>query len=88
MFDTPIAENSLTELAGAGMAGLRPVFVHARMDFLLLSLIKLVNHASKWCYMSRWKGKGTNGGKDYQRQRMGSAHSTQCIHGMRMNVLV
>ena len=27
------------------------VLIHARMDFMLLSLDQLVNHASKWCYM-------------------------------------
>lgn len=52
IFDLPIAENSFTGIAvGAAISGMRPVVVHMRMDFLLLSMDQIVNHASKWHYM-------------------------------------
>lgn len=88
VFDTPISENSLTGIAsGAGMAGLRPVFVHARMDFLLLSLDQLVNHASKWYYMFGGKVKVPMVVRTISARGWGSgAQHSQCIHGMLMNV--
>jgi pyruvate dehydrogenase E1 component beta subunit len=56
VFDTPIAENGLTGFAvGAALAGMRPVLVHMRMDFLLLSFDQIINHAAKLCYMSGGK---------------------------------
>lgn len=52
VFDTPICENGLTGIAiGASLAGLRPVLVHMRTDFLLLTMDQLINHAAKWKYM-------------------------------------
>jgi pyruvate dehydrogenase E1 component beta subunit len=52
IFDTPICENMLTGVAiGASLAGLRPVLVHMRTDFMLISMDQLVNHAAKWKYM-------------------------------------
>ena len=55
-FDVPISENMLTGAAvGAAMAGMRPILVHARMDFLMLTMDQLVNHAAKWSYMSGGK---------------------------------
>lgn len=52
VFDTPLAENGLTGVAiGAALAGMRPILVHQRVDFLLLTLDQLVNHAAKWHYM-------------------------------------
>ena len=51
-FDLPLAENGFTGAAvGAAMAGLRPVVVHQRLDFLMLTMDPLVNHAAKWRYM-------------------------------------
>ena len=53
VLDTPLAENAVTGIAiGAAVAGMRPVMVHARNDFLLLTMDQLVNHAAKWRYMS------------------------------------
>ncbi len=53
VLDTPLAENAVTGIAiGAAIAGMRPVMVHARNDFLLLTMDQLVNHAAKWRYMS------------------------------------
>lgn len=88
VFDTPIAENSLTGIAaGAAMAGMRPILIHARMDFLLLSLDQLVNHASKWCYMFGGNAKVPMVVRTISARGWGSgAQHSQCIQGMLMNV--
>jgi pyruvate dehydrogenase E1 component beta subunit len=45
-------ENALTGIAiGAAACGKRPVIVHARADFMFLSLDMLFNMAAKWSYM-------------------------------------
>src|SRR5580692_2962644 len=52
VFDTPLAEDGMTGIAiGAALAGLRPIHVHIRMDFLLLTMNQLVNIAAKSRYM-------------------------------------
>ncbi len=52
VFDTPIAENTITGIAlGASLSGMKPIVVHMRMDFLLLAMDQIVNHISKWHYM-------------------------------------
>lgn len=52
VFDTPLNEESTIGVAlGAAMAGMRPVVVHNRPDFLLMAMDQIVNHASKWSYM-------------------------------------
>ncbi|HUK60466.1 MAG TPA: transketolase C-terminal domain-containing protein [Stellaceae bacterium] len=51
-FDTPLSEDAMTGVAvGAALAGMRPIHVHQRMDFLLLCMNQLVNIAAKSCYM-------------------------------------
>lgn len=51
-FDTPLAEDGMTGVAiGAALAGLRPVHVHIRMDFVLLAMNQIVNIAAKARYM-------------------------------------
>ncbi len=87
VFDTPIAENALTGIAaGAAMAGLRPVFVHSRMDFLLLSLDQLVNHAAKWSYMTGGKVSVPLVVRTVSARGWGSgAQHSQCLQGMLMN---
>ena len=53
VFDTPCAENAITGIAvGAAIAGMRPVMVHHRSDFMLLAMDQIVNHAAKWRHMS------------------------------------
>ena len=53
VFDTPTSENTLTGLGvGAAVVGMHPVLVHARNDFILLTLDQIINQASKWSYMS------------------------------------
>lgn len=52
VFDTPLAEDGMTGVAiGASLAGLRPIHVHIRMDFLMLAMNQLVNIAAKSRYM-------------------------------------
>lgn len=52
VFDTPLSEDAMTGV-GVGMAwaGLRPIHVHIRMDFILLAANQLINMASKSFYM-------------------------------------
>ncbi len=58
VFDTPIAEAGLTALAaGAGSAGLRPVLVHQRLDFMLYSMDQVVNWIAPWRFMSGGRAK-------------------------------
>ena len=52
IFDTPLAEDGMTGVAiGAALAGLRPIHVHIRMDFVLLAMNQIVNMAAKMCHM-------------------------------------
>lgn len=56
VFDVPIAEQALTGLAGgAANAGLRPVLVHQRLDFMLYGVDMLVNWLSMWRFISGGK---------------------------------
>lgn len=53
IIDTPIAENGMTGVAvGAAINGMKPIFIHMRPDFIIISLDQLLNHAAKWFYMS------------------------------------
>jgi pyruvate/2-oxoglutarate/acetoin dehydrogenase E1 component len=52
VIDTPVSENCITGAAvGAAIAGMRPVIVHPRMDFMLYALDPIINEAANWCYM-------------------------------------
>ena len=52
VIDTPASENALTGIAlGAATRGKRPILVHIRMDFAVLSLEPIANQAAKWSYM-------------------------------------
>src|ERR1700675_4861606 len=52
VFSTPLSEEAMTGAAvGMALAGLRPIHVHIRMDFLLLAMNQLVNVAAKSRYM-------------------------------------
>jgi pyruvate/2-oxoglutarate/acetoin dehydrogenase E1 component len=52
VFGTPLSEDAMTGVAiGAAMAGMRPIHVHIRMDFLMLCMNQLVNIAAKASYM-------------------------------------
>ncbi len=52
VIDTPVSENAITGAAvGAAIAGMRPVTVHPRMDFMLYALDPIINEAANWHYM-------------------------------------
>jgi pyruvate/2-oxoglutarate/acetoin dehydrogenase E1 component len=52
VFGTPLSEDAMTGAAvGMALAGLRPIHVHIRMDFLMLAMNQLVNVAAKNRYM-------------------------------------
>ncbi|MBI5485917.1 MAG: alpha-ketoacid dehydrogenase subunit beta [Deltaproteobacteria bacterium] len=52
VIDTPVSENAMTGVAvGAALAGLRPVAVHPRMDFMLYAFDPIANEAANWHYM-------------------------------------
>lgn len=52
VFGTPLSEDAMTGAAiGMALAGLRPVHVHIRMDFLMLAMNQLVNVAAKSRFM-------------------------------------
>ena len=51
VFGTPLAEDAMTGVAiGMALAGLRPVHIHIRMDFLMLAMNQLINMAAKSHY--------------------------------------
>lgn len=52
VIDTPVSEAAMTGTAiGAAMAGLRPILIHPRMDFLYLAMDQIINQAANWYYM-------------------------------------
>jgi len=52
VFGTPLSEDGMTGIAiGMALAGLRPIHIHIRMDFLLLAMNQLINVAAKARYM-------------------------------------
>ncbi|MEK9569895.1 MAG: transketolase C-terminal domain-containing protein [Paracoccaceae bacterium] len=52
VIDTPVSESACTGAAvGASLAGMRPIIVHPRMDFLLYAMDPIVNQAAKWSHM-------------------------------------
>jgi len=57
-FGSPVSEAGATGIAiGAALSGLRPIHIHARADFMLLTMNQLVNMASCKSYLSN----GTTG---------------------------
>ena len=52
VLDTPVAENGMTGIAiGAALAGMRPIMVHPRMDFMYYAMDQIINQAANWHYM-------------------------------------
>lgn len=52
VFATPLSEDAMTGVAiGMSLAGMRPIHVHIRMDFLMLAMNQLINIAAKTHYM-------------------------------------
>ena len=53
VIDTPVSENAITGAAvGAALAGMRPVVVHPRMDFMFYAFDPIINEAANWYYMN------------------------------------
>jgi pyruvate dehydrogenase E1 component beta subunit len=83
ILDTPISENAVTGAAvGAAIAGMKPVVVHPRMDFMFFALDPIINEAANWHYM--------NGGRSsvpvvfwgiINRRGEQAAQHSQAIHG-------
>jgi pyruvate dehydrogenase E1 component beta subunit len=49
VIEGPLAENALTGVCvGAATLGMRPILIHHRIDFVLLTMDQLINHAAKW----------------------------------------
>src|SRR3954465_4913686 len=88
VFGTPLSEDAMTGAAvGMALAGLRPIHVHIRMDFLLLAMNQLLNVAAKSRYMYGGRGNGPMVvramiGKSWGQ---GAQHS-QGLHAMFMHV--
>jgi pyruvate dehydrogenase E1 component beta subunit len=52
VIDTPVSENAVTGSAvGAAIAGMRPIVVHPRVDFMVYALDPIINEAANWSYM-------------------------------------
>lgn len=52
VIDTPVSESACTGAAvGASLAGMRPVVVQPRMDFMLYAMDSIVNEAANWSHM-------------------------------------
>lgn len=52
VIDTPVSENAMTGAAvGAALAGMRPVIVHPRVDFMVYAAEPIINEAANWHYM-------------------------------------
>jgi pyruvate dehydrogenase E1 component beta subunit len=52
IIDTPVSECSITGSAvGAALAGMRPIVIHPRMDFMYYAFDPIINHAAMWYFM-------------------------------------
>ena len=52
IIDTPVSESASTGAAvGASLAGMKPIIVHPRMDFMLYAMDAMVNQAANWSHM-------------------------------------
>lgn len=52
IIDTPVSESATTGAAvGASLAGMKPIVVHPRMDFMIYAMDAVVNQAAKWSHM-------------------------------------
>jgi acetoin:2,6-dichlorophenolindophenol oxidoreductase subunit beta len=88
VFDMPLSEEAMTGIGvGAAMSGYRPVLLHQRPDFLLLTFNQIVSHASKIHFMDNgatqvpmviWSAIGRGWG-------CGAQHS-QAIQGLLLSV--
>lgn len=84
VIDTPVSENAVTGAGvGAAIAGMRPIVVHPRMDFMLYAMDPIINQAANLHYMSGGKisvpvviwGIINRGGEQ-------AAQHSQALHGL------
>ena len=55
-FDVPNCEDALVGLGiGSALMGYRPVFVSLRVDFLMLAMNQIINHAARWPAMTGYQ---------------------------------
>ncbi len=55
-FDVPNCEDALVGLGiGSALMGYRPVFVSLRVDFLMLAMNQIINHAARWPVMTGYQ---------------------------------
>lgn len=52
IIDPPVSENGMNGVViGAALAGMRPITIHPRVDFLLMGIEQVINQASNWAYV-------------------------------------
>jgi pyruvate dehydrogenase E1 component beta subunit len=52
VIDPPVSENGITGAAiGLALAGMRPICVFPRMDFMYYAMDQIANHAANWYFM-------------------------------------
>ncbi len=52
IIDTPVSEDSITGVAaGAALAGMRPILMYPRMDFMYYAMDQIANQVANWHYM-------------------------------------
>ena len=57
VIETPVSENMLTGAClGLAIEGWKPIFVHARCDFVMVTMEHIVNTVSKWKSVHQGKG--------------------------------
>lgn len=84
VIDTPVSENAITGASvGASLAGMLPVVVHPRVDFMLYGLDPIINEAANWHYMFGGRGSASvvfwgiiNRGGEQGAQHSQSLHAT------------
>ncbi|RJX34036.1 MAG: alpha-ketoacid dehydrogenase subunit beta [Desulfarculus sp.] len=88
VMDVPLAENGMTGVAiGAALAGLRPIFIHMRNDFLPMCMDQLINHAAKWSYMTGGRVNVPLVVRSIVGRGWGSAaQHSQALHGLFLHV--
>ena len=53
VMDMPLSENCMTGVViGAALNSFKPILIHQRVEFALLSIDQIVNQAAKWNYMN------------------------------------
>ena len=56
VIDIPLSENAMTGIAlGSSLLGFKPIFVHQRIDFMLMCMDAIFNQGAKWRYMTGFK---------------------------------